>query len=60
MYTYHFMLFILVHTFYLVDGTFVCHQNGSLEYGYIHFETEEAAGTSVEKVNGKKSCYLII
>ena len=25
---------------------------GSLRYGYIHFETEEAARTAIERVNG--------
>lgn len=35
-----------------VFGQIASDQNGSLGYGFVHFETEEAARNSIEKVNG--------
>ena len=38
----------LLHYF----GQIACDENGSKGYGFVHFETEEAARQSIEKVNG--------
>lgn len=38
----------LVYTFPQV----VCDENGSKGYGFVHFETQEAAERAIEKMNG--------
>lgn len=30
----------------------VCDENGSKGYGFVHFETQEAAERAIEKMNG--------
>lgn len=30
----------------------VCDENGSKGYGFVHFETQEAAERAIEKING--------
>jgi len=35
-----------------VSPKVVCDENGSKGYGFVHFETHEAAERAIEKMNG--------
>lgn len=42
-------------TFDMLDSPLlkvVCDENGSKGYGFVHFETHEAAERAIEKMNG--------
>lgn len=36
----------------LLSPKVVCDENGSKGYGFVHFETQEAAERAIEKMNG--------
>ena len=42
----------LFQMFTLLQIQIACDDHGSKGYGFVHFETEEAARQSIEKVNG--------
>lgn len=46
---------LFVNGFDLLKSSFskvVCDENGSKGYGFVHFETHEAAERAIEKMNG--------
>lgn len=43
-------LFERLHVFFVLKV--VCDENGSKGYGFVHFETQEAAERAIEKMNG--------
>lgn len=46
---------LFVNCFDLLKSSFskvVCDENGSKGYGFVHFETHEAAERAIEKMNG--------
>lgn len=42
------IMLLLLMSFFKV----VCDENGSKGYGFVHFETQEAAERAIEKMNG--------
>lgn len=44
-------LFERLHVFFSLFKV-VCDENGSKGYGFVHFETQEAAERAIEKMNG--------
>ncbi len=47
-----FVLFVLVLSAAVLSLKVVCDENGSKGYGFVHFETHEAAERAIEKMNG--------
>ncbi len=46
------VVFVLVLSAAVLSLKVVCDENGSKGYGFVHFETHEAAERAIEKMNG--------